>query len=302
MSDTPRSRPREDLSFDPNKLPPETKEEKKSEMTFLQHLDVLRWHIIRGVIAILIFTIAAFSMKELVIDTIVLGPTSADFPTFQTLCKIGGYLSEKTGAVDAEVLCFSDLPPQENLLRFRKVAEPFTLHMTVSFVAGFILAFPYVFWEFWRFMKPALETGEQKTIRGTVFIVSLLFFIGSAFGYYILTPLGYNFFATYDLTTTAQFLPDFSSYIALITNMVLLSGLMFQLPVVMYYLTKIGLVTPEFLTKKRRTAVVIVFVAAAAFSPPDVMSQFLVAVPLLLLYEVSIFVSKVVIRKQEANG
>jgi sec-independent protein translocase protein TatC len=244
MPDTPKSRPREDLSFDPGKHKPDNELEKKGELTFLQHLDVLRWHIIRAVIAVLVFTIAAFYFKGLVIDTILLGPTSPAFPTYQTLCEIGTFLSEKTSLINAEALCFNDLPPQEDLLRFRKVAEPFTLHMTISFVAGFIMAFPYVFWEFWRFIKPALETGEKKAIRGTVLIVSLLFFTGVAFGYFILTPLGYNFFATYELTKVAKFLPDFSSYIALITNMVLLSGLMFQLPVVMYYLTKIGLVTP----------------------------------------------------------
>ena len=260
-------------------------EPEEKEMSFLQHLEALRWHLVRGVAAVLFFTIAAFIGKSIVVDTILLGPTNNDFYTYKVLCQLGDKLNSSE-------LCIDDLPETSTILQNRKVAGQFTLHIGISVIAGLIVAFPYFFWEIWRFVSPALQGKERNRVRGTVFIVSFLFFLGVFFGYYIIAPLSYNFFIHYSLSDQITNEWDLSSYIAMVSNLVLVCGFMFQLPVVVYYLSKMGMVSPRLMKSKRRIAYVIILFLGAIFTPADVMSQLLVAIPLFILYELSIFVSK----------
>lgn len=288
MSSTPTPQPRRDRSFNPNVLEDNEKSlEERGDMSFLQHLDILRWHIIRSLIAIVGCTILAFVFKSFVVDLIILGPTTPEFYTFQWLCKLADI-------VESPTLCIDSLPPASDVLYNRKLTGQFTLHLLISFIAGFIVAFPYVFWEIWRFIKPALYQDEKKSARGTVFVVSLLFFIGIAFGYFLIVPMSYHFFITYEFTPNITNEIDFTSYTSILTNMVLLCGLMFQLPVAVYYMSTVGILSPQIMKSQRRIAIVVIFIISAVFTPADVMSQLLVAIPLLILYEVSILVSRTV--------
>lgn len=251
----------------------------EAEMSFVDHIDVLRKHLIRAIIAILLFAILAFIFKDIVVDTILLGPTSNDFWTYKQLCKI------------SSSLCF-DLPDAKTLLYSRKLSGQFTLHITISIIVGLIVAFPYVFYEIWSFVRPALYNKEQKSITGTVFFVSILFSMGILFGYYIISPLTYTFFVGYSVSENITNEFDISSYFAIIGNLVLISGLMFQLPVVCYFAAKAGILYATAMVEKRRIAIVAILFIAAVFTPPDIFSQLLIATPLLLLYEVSIVIVK----------
>lgn len=252
------------------------------EMGFLDHLEELRWHLIRSISAILIFTVIAFVSKDFIFGWLILGPSKPDFFTYRVLCM----LAEKLQSPD---LCITQL---NFTLQSRQMTGQFAMHITSSFVAGFVIAFPYVFWEMWRFVKPGLYPTEMKATRGAVGIVTLLFFMGVLFGYYVISPLSINFLANYQLdpAITNQF--DITSYISTLIMMVLASGLMFQLPMVVFVLTKIGLLNPQFMRTYRRHSIVVILVVAAFITPsPDIFSQMLVAVPLYGLYEASIFVS-----------
>lgn len=258
-------------------------------MTFLQHLEALRWHLVRAVSVILIFAIAAFINKEFIFDEIVLAPRNPDFLSYRVLC----FLADKYN-LD---ICF-------NKLNFKIISTDmsgqFTMHMWVSFVSGFIVAFPYLMWEIWRFVRPALSNKEQKYSRGIVLSVSLLFITGLLFGYYIISPLSINFLGNYQVSKDVQNQIMLSSYINTVTILSLSTGLVFELPVIVYFLSKIGVITPQFMRKYRKHAMVINLVIAAFITPsPDITSQMLVAIPLFLLYEISIYVSKVVTRKKE---
>lgn len=265
--------------------------EGQADMTFTDHLEVLRWHIIRSVIAVLAFTIIAFLNNGFVIDTLLFGPTNPEFITYKWLCDL-------SALVGSEALCITDLPIPKDLFVNLKMTGQFTMHITISIVAGVICAFPYIFWEFWRFLKPALYAGEKTATRGTVFIVSCLFFTGVLFGYYIICPLTYNFFVHYEATANMKNQFSFSSYFGVMGNLVLVCGLMFQLPVAVYFMAKIGIVTAKGMIEKRKIAFVVILFIAAIFTPADVISQLLVAFPLFLLYQISIMVARIVGRKR----
>lgn len=260
------------------------------EMSFLGHLEELRWHLIRSTVAIMLFATGAFIMKEFIFDILLFGPKSADFPTYKLLCKAARFI----GFEDS--FCFTELPFR---VQSRTVAGQFSAHIWTSITAGFILAFPYVIYEFWKFVSPGLHTNERKTARGFIIIASLLFFIGVLFGYYVVTPLSLNFLGKYQVAEAVHNDFDLSSYIGLVRASVLASGLIFELPIIIYFLTKIGLVTPKFLRKYRKFALVIVLIVSAIITPPDIASQVIVAVPVVVLYEISIYISKAVIRRQE---
>lgn len=262
------------------------------DMSFIDHIDAMRWHIIRAVIAVFVFTIIAFIFNGYIFDYIILAPTKADFYTYQKLCALGDLLN-------APALCITDLP--EDMLYNRKMTGQFTIHVTSSLIAGIIVAFPYVFWEIWRFIKPALYNTEKSVATGTTLAVSLLFFTGVLFGYFVISPLTYNFFVHYSVSDIIHNEFDLSSYISIVTNMVLVCGLMFQLPVVSYFLGKVGLLSPELMASKRKHAVVIILFAAAIFTPSDVFSQLLVAIPLFFLYQISIFVVRISYRRYKKN-
>lgn len=254
-----------------------------SNMSFLEHLEELRWHIIRSLLAVLVFTIVAFIFPNILFDSIILAPTKEGFITNRLFCHLG----ELTGF--KESLCINkNFPPLINT----RAAGQFTLHISSSLIAGIIVAFPYIFWEFWRFLSPALKSNERRYARGSVFFSSMLFFMGVAFGYWVISPLTINFLGGYTITHTLDNLIDIRSYITTVTSVVLAAGVVFELPVLIYFLSKIGLVTPDFLRKYRRHAIVIILALSALITPPDIFSQFLVGIPLVILYEVGIGISK----------
>lgn len=274
--------PRKRAKKDPNK-----------DMSFLDHLEDLRWHLIRATVAVVAIAAVAFLAKGFIFDVIIFGPKSADFVTYKALCTIAKFIGLE------ESFCFTELPFR---IQSRTMAGQFSAHMWTSILAGFIIAFPYIIYEFWKFISPGMRSNERKSARGFIFISSLLFFIGVLFGYYIVTPLSINFLGSY--TVSEQVFNDFdlSSYIGLVRTSVIASGLIFELPILIYLLTKIGLVTPEFLKKYRKINLVIVLILSAVITPPDIASQIIVAIPILILYEVSIFISKIVVKKQKRRA
>ncbi len=268
----------------------------EKEMSFLDHLEELRWHLIRSTLAIIVFGTLAFIFKEFIFDQLIFGPKKASFPTYQLLCK-----SAQTLGFDS--FCFTELPFR---IQSRTMAGQFSAHIWTSITAGFILAFPYVLFEFWKFVSPGLRMNERKSARGFIFVASLLFFIGVLFGYYVVTPLSINFLSNYQVSSEVFNDFDLSSYIGLVRACALSGGLIFELPIIIYFLTKIGLVTPEYLRKYRKFALVIVLIISAIITPPDIASQIIVTIPIVILYEISIFISKAVIKNQDkkskANG
>ena len=261
----------------------------EKEMSFLDHLEELRWHIIRSTIAIIAAATLAFLGKSFLFDELIFGPTKTDFFTYDFLCRassIIGYDSFCNTAFDFEV-------------QSRTMAGQFSAHIWTSISFGFVIAFPYVLYEFWKFVSPGLYTKERKNSKGFIFFSSLLFFIGVLFGYYVICPLSINFLGTYSVADQVHNDFDLNSYIGLVRASVLASGFIFELPIIIYYLTKIGLVTPQFLKNNRKYALVIVLIIAAIITPPDVASQIIVAIPVIILYQVSILISKIVIKKQK---
>jgi sec-independent protein translocase protein TatC len=268
---------------------PEADLPQEGEMSFLEHLEVLRWHLIRSVSAIFIVAIAAFIVKGFIFDTLLLGPKSPDFWTYRKLCE----LSEKFNLSD--LLCITEIP--FDLINI-SMAGQFSTHIFVSIIAGVVVAFPYIMFEIWRFIKPGLYSTERKYASGMVFYTSVLFIMGVLFGYYIIAPLSVNFLGSYRVSETVLNQIDLNSYFSTIATLVLASGAVFELPVLIYFLTKIGFVTPQILREYRRHAVVGILILAAVITPPDVSSQILVFFPLMLLYEVSIWVSAIVVRNE----
>lgn len=260
------------------------------EMSFLGHLEELRWHLIRSTIAIVVMGTVAFIMKDFIFDTLIFGPTKKDsFPTYKLLCE-GAKLLGFEGT-----FCTTEFPFR---IQSRTMAGQFSAHIWTSITAGFIVAFPYVLYEFWRFVSPGLHIKERSSARGFIFIASILFFTGVLFGYYVVTPLSINFLGTYQVSEAVFNDFDLSSYIGLVRACALSSGLIFELPIIIFFLTKIGLVTPESLRKYRKFALVIVLIVSAIITPPDIASQIIVAIPVVVLYEVSIYISKAVIKRQ----
>lgn len=259
------------------------------EMSFLDHLEVLRWHLIRSVLAVVIIGIVAFLMKEFIFDTVLFGPKKMDFPTYKLFCKIGNFLG-----IDSD-FCADELP---FTIQSRLMGGQFSAHIWTSIWAGFIVGFPYVVYEMWKFINPALHSNERKHSKGFIFAASLLFFMGVLFGYYIVAPLSINFLGSYQVSQEVTNEFDLASYIGSVRISVIACGLIFELPIIVYFLTKVGLVTPEILKKYRKISLVVVLILSAVITPPDVTSQIVVALPILMLYQISIYVSKRVLRRQ----
>jgi len=260
------------------------------EMSFLDHLEDLRWHLIRITIAVILAGIIAFCFPKILFGFIIFGPTEMSFPTYQWLCE----MSQLIGIEDT-TFCADRFPFD---LQNRLVAGQFSTHIWTSIYAGFIVAFPYVLYQLWRFISPGLKKNERKNSRGFIIIASLLFFIGVLFGYYVITPLSFNFLANYSISDKVINDFDLNSVIAVVRSSSLAAGLVFELPILVYFLTKIGFVTPQILKKYRKFALVIVLIISAVITPPDIASQVIVAVPILILYQVSIFISRIVVRNQ----
>jgi sec-independent protein translocase protein TatC len=263
--------------------------EEKS-MPFLEHLEELRWHLIRSILAIVIAGGLAFLAKDFIFDYLLFGPKKQDFPTYKWLCSAARALGFDEG------FCLDELPFR---VQSRTVAGQFSAHIWTSITAGFIIAFPYVVYQLWLFISPGLLKHERRKARGFIFVSSLLFFLGVLFGYFVITPLSLRFLGTYSVS--AEIFNDFdlSSYTALVRASVLSAGFIFELPILVYFLTKIGLITPELMRKYRKISLVLVLTLSAIITPPDIASQIIVAIPIMILYEVSIFISKSVTNRSE---
>ncbi|MEO6905269.1 MAG: twin-arginine translocase subunit TatC [Ginsengibacter sp.] len=262
------------------------KETEGGEMSFIDHLEVLRWHLFRSAIVLITVAIFVFIYVDWIFDNIIFAPAKKTFVTYIGLCN----LSHKLHLGDA--LC---MPPVDIQLLGTTVSGPFMSAISISFMGAIIIAFPYLMWELWRFVKPALSVKEINYAKGSIGWVSLCFFTGAAFGYYLLAPFTFNFLANFQLGTKGvyKYMPTLDDYIDTLTSLILGCGLAFELPVLAYVLSKLGLITPKFLKNYRKYAYVVILIVAAVITPsPDWTSQTIVAVPLIILYEISIFISK----------
>ena len=259
--------------------------EEKAEMTFIDHLEELRQHIIRSVIAILLMAIVIFIYRDWVFDNVITGPINPDFISYRLLCDFSHW------AHMGDALC---MPPVTINMQTTTFGGQFLSSISLALIGGILIAFPYIFWEFWRFIKPALKDKELKNTRFIIFWVSFFFFTGAAFGYFLLGPFTFNFLGSFTLGTKGvlETRPTLTDYLDNLTNLILGCGIAFELPVLAYILTKIGLITPVYLRKIRKYAVVVILLAAAIITPsPDWMSQLIVFLPLFALYELSILVA-----------
>ncbi|MEE9349687.1 MAG: twin-arginine translocase subunit TatC [Flavobacteriaceae bacterium] len=266
-------------------------EKEPKDMSFLNHLEELRWLLVRSSLAILGFGIFAFLFKKIIFG-ILLAPKNVDFWTYNFMCN----LSKSFGT---EGLCIDEIP---FVVQSREMAGQFSAHIWTSIYAGFIMAFPFIIWEIWKFIKPALYIKEKKGAASFIIISSVLFFLGILFGYFIITPLSVNFLGSYRVANEVKNNIDLASYIGLLKASVLASGMIFEMPIIIYFLSKMGLVTPNFLRKYRKYSLIIVLILAAIITPPDIISQIIVAIPMLVLYEMSIYISGRVIKREKKKN
>jgi len=262
----------------------------KAEMSFIDHLEVLRGHLFRSVLAIAAGAIVFIVYDDFIVKKVLMGPTHADFPTYKWLCNFG----HAVGLGDK--MCMKEIGLK---MQSTSVSGQFSMYFTLIFVGGIIVAFPYIFWEFWRFVKPALTKKELSKTRGVIFWVSLLFFSGILFGYFIIAPYTVNFFATFQLDENIENIWTITSYIDTLVPLILGTGLAFQLPLVMFFLAKVGLMSPDFLRRNRKYAIIIILILAGIITPPDVISQVICTIPLMLLYEISIWLTAKVQKEKE---
>lgn len=265
----------------------------KNNMSFLDHLEALRWHIIRSAMVLCVVTGIMFFFNDFIFSTVLFGPTKPTFLTYRALCHLSRLLNLGGD------LCMN----QVNITLINtEMAGQLMMSIWGTFIAALIITIPYILWELWRFIKPALKDKELKSARGFVVISSLLFLLGATFSYYIIVPWTVTFLSRFRMGgTSVQNYIDVRSYISMITTLVLWSGVVFELPVISYILTNIGLLSPAFLKKYRRHAAVVILIVAAFIAPPDVASQVIVSIPLFVLFEVSILVSKYAERKKRVK-
>ncbi len=255
------------------------------EMSFLDHLEVLRWHLVRSIVAVVVTAIVVFSLGKTVFEKIIFAPKEPGFISYKFFCAI------------SEATCLN--APKLELNKI-VLGEVFFTHIKVSVFLGIVISMPYIIWEVWRFIKPGLYNNERKYARGFVAVSSFLFMLGIAFGYYIITPFAVSFLSNYTLVEGAVTeTTSLSSYVSYLTMFTFPSGILFQLPILVYFLTKIGVITPKFLRTYRRHAYVLLLVISAVITPPDVVSQVLICIPLYILYEISILISKRVYKKSQ---
>ena len=266
------------------------KDDEKAEMSFIDHLEVLRGHLFRSALSIAVGAIIFIIYDDFIVKKVLMGPTHADFPTYKWLCKFG----HAVGLGDK--MCMKEIGLK---MQSTSVSGQFSMYFTLIFVGGIIVAFPYIFWEFWRFIKPALTKKELSKTSGVIFWVSLLFFSGILFGYFIIAPYTVNFFATFQLDENIENIWTITSYIDTLVPLILGTGLAFQLPLVMFFLAKVGLMSPDFLRRNRKYAIVIILILAGIITPPDVISQVICTIPLMLLYEISIGLTARVQKEKE---
>mgnify|MGYP001354291288 CR=1 FL=1 len=261
----------------------------EKEMSFWDHLDALRGHVFRSAIAIVAMGVLAFVNREIIFDQIILAPKDSDFITNQLLCRLGNLLRIPS-------LCLGDM--ELNIININ-ISGQFTTHIYISFFAGMVVAAPYVIWEIWRFIKPALYETERKHSSGAVWSMSLLFILGVLFSYYLIVPLTLSFFGSYQVSNSISNQISLASYISTVVSVTFSLGVVFELPVFVYFLTKVGIITPEFLKRNRKYTLVILLIIAAVITPPDIVSQILVTIPLYGLYELSILVSQRIAKRNK---
>jgi sec-independent protein translocase protein TatC len=260
----------------------------EAEMSFFDHLEALRWHLIRASIAIVIFMSLAFAYFDWIFENIIMAPSKADFWTARTMCNIGHWLHRD--------FCFSTIKVQ---LINNEMAGQFILQINASLLIGITAGVPYLLWEIWRFIKPALHDKERKAATGFVFYATFLFFLGVMFGYYVITPLSVHFLMGYTVSTAIQNLPTIDSYLSSVATLTLATGVVFELPILIYILANLGIMTPKFMRSTRRYAIVIILIIAAVVTPtPDMLTMTVVSIPLFVLYEVSILVAAAVERRK----
>ena len=262
-----------------------------NDMSFIDHLEELRWAIFRSAVSVLIFAVIAFINKNFVFEKVLFGPTKPDFPTFKLMCQ----LSQK---LNLDLICIDSINYKVVNL---ELAGQFMTHITTSISLGFVFAFPYLVWEVWKFVKPALHENELKSSRSVLFSSSILFFIGVLFGYFVLVPFGINFLSTYSVSAEISNTFSLSNYIGFITMFVLMSGIMFELPVATFLLAKVGIIDNYIMIEYRKHAVVVIFIVAAIVTPADIGTMVVVAIPLWILYEISIKVAAVVTKNRLKN-
>lgn len=263
----------------------------EKEMSFWQHLEELRWHLVRSVIILVLLAIAAFIMRNFIFDVIILAPKNPDFISYRALCELGKWLY-------TDALCIGTKPLE--IINIQMSGQ-FLVHIYVSMMVALVVAFPYLLWEIWSFIRPALLPKEKKYSKGVVVYSTMLFITGLLFSYFLIVPLTVNFFSSYQVSESVNNTITLSSYISTVVTLSLSTGLVFELPIVVFFLTKVGILTPPFMKKNRKYVLVILLTIAAIITPPDIFSQILVTIPLMLLYELSILVSARVVRKKSAE-
>lgn len=263
--------------------------DKQGEMSFLDHLEELRWVLIRTTIVISVLALGSYFFIDYIFDVIIFGPADPNFITYKFFCRIAEFFGEGENACTTE-FHFS--------IQNTDVGGQFSIFMWTCFTAGFILGVPYILYEIWRFISPALYAKERRVAGSFVLVSSLLFFTGVLFGYFIVIPLSVNFFGTFVASNMIKNDFNVASYISMIKTSAIASGLVFELPILVFFLTKVRLVTPDFLRKHRRVAIVLILIVAAIVTPPEISSQIIVSIPILVLYEVSILISSVVHKRQ----
>jgi sec-independent protein translocase protein TatC len=262
-----------------------------NDMTFLEHLEVLRGHLLRSFASIGIFAVLVFLFTKFIFDHILLAPKSADFFTNRMFCWIGHW-------AHTDKLCINDVPFQ--LINI-DMAGQFRINMTIALYGGMILAAPYILWELYRFIMPALKSKERKYSRGMVFYTTFLFLLGVLFGYFMIVPLTINFLGGYSVSNEVLNQINLKSYIGIITSLIFASGLIFELPILVYFLSKVGIVTPGFMRKYRKHAIIIILIVAGIITPPDIFSQIMVTIPMYALFEASIFISARIEKERNAR-
>jgi sec-independent protein translocase protein TatC len=261
----------------------------EAEMSFFDHLEALRWHLIRAAIAIIVFTVGAFYFYNFIFNTVLMGPSRPDFWTYRMLCKLGDLLGKSGFCIDKINIKLINT----------ELAGQFTLQINSCLLIGVMLGFPYLLYEIWLFVKPALHEKERKAASGFVFYATFLFVLGVLFGYYVITPESVNFLSSYTVSDQIQNLFDTESYLSSVATLTLATGLVFQLPIIVYILSSLGILTPKFMRSGRRYAIVAILIVSAVITPtPDMLTMTIVSIPLFILYEVGIVVAGVVEKRK----
>lgn len=264
----------------------------EAEMSFFEHLEVLRWHLVRSAIAVGVFLIIAFAFYDFIFDSIIMGPKHTDFWTYRMMCKIGE-------AFNIDGFCVKEIP---GTIINTQMAGQFIMQINSSLLIAVMLGVPYMLYEVWLFIKPALTEVERKSASGFVFYATLLFLLGVCFGYFIVTPLSINFLSNYSISDSISNTITIQSYLSFVSTLSLGCGIVFELPILVYILSKIGILTPQFMRSTRRYAVVVILLIAAIITPtPDVFTMLVVSFPMFMLYEFSILISARVFRKLQSK-